>query len=751
MLRSEDVSMVRLYVSPDLLQSTLEELGEKELIHLIGPKRKTQAKSQHRMEMEKILSRVDFLALEVAKREIQSKKDTGSIVLGGLTVDETVSEVNKHYYRAAQLVQILKETAHRVEQKKEDVSVLQELERAFTEGSNDFDIEKGVKSSLEYVAGVIKRREVNTLEEFLWKSLHGNLYFFSIEMSSPERAGFICFTHGERAISRIISICNRVGARIVKSKKENALLHLSADLSQLEKVHQMNTESYTSEILTISREIPKWRYLLLREIEIEAAKEKFTLDERKKYFLGEGFIVARNEERFGKVLKRLSEAYEGDVEAEIVPAPEEVSKPTYFDSNSITSGYQELTNVYGIPMYKEINPTIFSVTTFPFLFGAMFGDIGHGVILLSISLYMITRERYLAPRIPEFLQILFRGRYLIFFMGLWAVYFGALYMDFIGRPIGKALSAYTPNPDGSLTKSGICFFGIDHAWHHSKATGAVFINSLKMKMSIVIGFAHILLGMLLSAVNESYKKNWVRMWGVVLPQISIFVAIIGYMTLLIILKWSDTSPGRWPNIIGILIEMASMSPLSPENRLFFGQEYLQKGIIAVVALCIPWMLLFTPIVRTVAIRRDRRSKSTSSTGNSGDSPSEEEETMLDLWMHNVIEGVEFLMGLISNISSYLRLWAVSLAHSELSSILYSKTVGAGGGFLLLGLVLVPAWGIATFLLLICLEGLSSTLHSLRLHWVEFGSKFYSGGGTLFKAFSLRPRVLLDPEREANEG
>jgi V-type H+-transporting ATPase subunit a len=31
--------------------------------------------------------------------------------------------------------------------------------------------------------------------------------------------------------------------------------------------------------------------------------------------------------------------------------------------------------------YKEFNPAVFSVVTFPFLFGVMFGDIGHGLIM----------------------------------------------------------------------------------------------------------------------------------------------------------------------------------------------------------------------------------------------------------------------------------------------------------------------------------------------------------------------------------
>ncbi len=51
---------------------------------------------------------------------------------------------------------------------------------------------------------------------------------------------------------------------------------------------------------------------------------------------------------------------------------------------------------YGISAYQEVNPGLFAVVTFPFLFGVMFGDIGHGILVLLAGIFMILRERKLA-------------------------------------------------------------------------------------------------------------------------------------------------------------------------------------------------------------------------------------------------------------------------------------------------------------------------------------------------------------------
>jgi len=66
--------------------------------------------------------------------------------------------------------------------------------------------------------------------------------------------------------------------------------------------------------------------------------------------------------------------------------------PTHFYTNEFSWIYQVITNTYGVPGYKEANPALFTSITFPFLFGVMFGDIGHGAIILMVGVFLCLIE-----------------------------------------------------------------------------------------------------------------------------------------------------------------------------------------------------------------------------------------------------------------------------------------------------------------------------------------------------------------------
>merc|ERR1712127_1019790 len=120
----------------------------------------------------------------------------------------------------------------------------------------------------------------------------------------------------------------------------------------------------------------------------------------------------------------------------------------------------------------------------------------------------------------------------------------------------------------------------------------------------------------------------------------------------------------------------------------------------------------------------------------------------EVFIHQIIETIEYVLGTVSHTASYLRIWALSLAHQQLSLVFYQKTlmmVFVSNLDPVLGGIATfcafAAWFGVTSGVLLGMDVLECFLHTLRLHWVEFQSKFYkSDSGVLFAPYSIKALV-----------
>lgn len=197
-----------------------------------------------------------------------------------------------------------------------------------------------------------------------------------------------------------------------------------------------------------------------------------------------------------------------------------IRPPSLFRLNEVTWVFQEIVNTYGIPTYKEVNPGVFAIVTFPFLFGIMFGDIGHGFVLFLVGALLCLFEDVIKKKAPGMAGIL-GIRYIFLLMGLFATYAGLIYNDYMAIPIWLYDSCYDiteihseshhdPNNHrvpmlATFKKDCVYPFGVDPAWHLG-SNELTYLNSLKMKLSVILGVLQMSLGVFMKAFNANYFK-----------------------------------------------------------------------------------------------------------------------------------------------------------------------------------------------------------------------------------------------------
>jgi len=372
----------------------------------------------------------------------------------------------------------------------------------------------------------------------------------------------------------------------------------------------------------------------------------------KNVYCFEGWVP---EERLDKVVKTIKESAGGygDIIYVKKPPPSvEVHKdyeapPSMLKYPKITGVFlvfSGLTKAFGLPSYYEIDPTLPFLITFPIIFGLMFGDVGHGAILLAsgITLYLLKGKLTLKFKPGSLLYYVIAGAPLIAMNGAAAMLIGFLYGELFGSE--EWFHALTGLP-------GPLWFS---PYHYPMKL---------LKYSIMAGVFQISLGLVLDLIGKLSSRRFKE-------------AITGPIPWLW-LYWSG-------------------------SYLVFSYGWDVFKVILDISIIGPYILLPFGVLAT-----------------------------LKFVMHGisgVTEALEAMVMSFSNTVSYARILALKMIHTAFS-ILFLPTS-------LIGMIIFP---IGTLFLIMIFEGMLAFLHTLRLHWIEWFTKFYSGKGKPFQPFTTLGR------------
>uniref|UniRef100_A0A665V7Q9 V-type proton ATPase subunit a n=1 Tax=Echeneis naucrates TaxID=173247 RepID=A0A665V7Q9_ECHNA len=728
LLRGEEMCLAQLFLQSGSAYDCISELGEQGLVEFrdLNPsvnafQRKHVNEIKKCEEMERILGKRPFVFHEEAE----------------------LSEVARNKEKLQKNLLELTEYTHMLH-----------ITRNFVQRTSEVSV---------FISGLIQRGKIEAFERMLWRVCKGYtiLSYAEVEeyLEDPD-------TVGPSRLSSSFYHCHLYPYPSSNEERNDVVEGLRTRIQDLHTVLH-RTEDYLRQVLIkASESVYTWVIQVKKMKAIYYILNLCSFDVTNKCLIAEVWCPVND---IPTLRRRKSGA---TVPSFVNRIPTNDTPPTLIRTNKFTSGFQNIVDAYGVGSYREVNPAPFTIITFPFLFAVMFGDLGHGLIMAIFASWMVLYEnnRKLKNTRNEIWNTFFEGRYIILMMGLFSIYTGLIYNDCFSKSLNifgsgwsvKAMfeekvwnndvllgnHALTLDPNVTGVFKGPYPLGIDPIWNLA-INRLSFMNSYKMKMSVILGIVHMTFGVILSTYNHLHFRKKYNLYLVFLPEILFLLCLFGYLVFMIFYKWLVFSAKDSRHAPSILIHFINMFLMQGNTiqPLYPGQAVFQVFLVVIAVLSVPVLLLGKPVYlywlhngsHRLGMYRVKGSNHTD-LSTSGEHQTEEFD-FADEFLHQAIHTIEYCLGCISNTASYLRLWALSLAHAQLSEVLWTMVMQVGLKMdTTLGiLILVPMFGlfaVLTVSILLIMEGLSAFLHALRLHWVEFQNKFYSGTGVKFCPFSF---------------
>ncbi|XP_018620116.2 V-type proton ATPase 116 kDa subunit a-like isoform X4 [Scleropages formosus] len=821
LFRSEEMTLAQLFMQSEAAYCCVSELGELGMVQFrdlnpdanvfqrkfVNEVRRCEEMDRKLRFVEKEIRKASIPIVDTGENpEVPFPRDMIDLEATFEKLENELKEINtnqealkKNFLELTELKHILRRTQQFFNEM-EDPSLLEESSILMDPN----EIGRGAPLRLGFVAGVIGRERIPMFERMLWRVCRGNVFLRQADIEDPledpgtgdrvYKSVFIIFFQGDQLKNRVKKICEGFRASLypcpeTPQERKDMASGVNTRIDDLQMVLNQ-TEDHRQRVLQAAAKTLRVWFVKVRKMKaIYHTLNLCNIDVTQKCLIAEVWCPVCDLDSIQFALRRGTERSGSTVPSILNRMQTKQTPPTYNKTNKFTSGFQNIVDAYGIGTYREMNPAPYTIITFPFLFAVMFGDLGHGVVLTCAALYLVLRERQLfAKKIDnEMFSMVFAGRYIILLMGIFSIYTGIIYNDCFSKSLnifgsgwsvkamfgenganwtaetlqGNAVLQLDPNIKGVF--SGPYPVGIDPIWNIA-TNKLTFLNSFKMKMSVILGVIHMMFGVTVGLFNHIYFKKPINIFLGFIPEIVFMGSLFGYLVVLIFYKWTTYTAAisrDAPSLLIAFINMFLFNYNDPTNQpLYTGQMAVQCLLVVVAIACVPCML----IVKTVVLRHQYLLRKRLGTQNFGgihvrNGPTDDEAEIIrhdqlsqhtedenefnlgDVAINQAIHTIEYCLGCISNTASYLRLWALSLAHAQLSEVLWSMVMHLGlssrslAGFIGLSIIFF-FFATLTVCILIIMEGLSAFLHALRLHWVEFQNKFYAGQGFKFIPFSF---------------
>ncbi|MXQ96285.1 hypothetical protein E5288_WYG020371 [Bos mutus] len=801
--RSEEMCLSQLFLQVEAAYCCVAELGELGLVQfkdLNVKESRLQRKFVNEVRrcesLERILRFLEDQMQDEIEIQVPEKSPLTPLPREMIILETALEKLEGELQEANQNYQALKKNFLELTEFKHLLKKTQDFFETEANLADDFFVEDTsgllelrptpayISGKLGFTAGVVNRERMASFERLLWRICRGNIYVKFSEMDTVledpvtreeiKKNIFIIFYQGEQLREKIKKVCDGYRATVypcpeLALERREMLQGVNMRLEDLLTV-LTQTESHRQSLL--QEAAANWHSWVIKVQKMKAIYHILNLcniDITQQCVIAEIWFPVADTVRIRRALEQGVELSGSSMVPILTAVQSKTAPPTFNRTNKFTAGFQNIVDAYGIGSYREMNPAPYTIITFPFLFAVMFGDCGHGTVMFLAALWMVLNEKHLLAQksTNEIWNTFFHGRYLILLMGIFSIYTGLIYNDCFAKSLNIFGSSWSVQPmfrNGTWSMqvlktnpllqldpavpgvySGNPYpFGIDPIWNLA-SNKLTFLNSYKMKMSVILGIVQMVFGVILSLFNYRFFRNTLNIILQFIPEMIFILSLFGYLVFMIIFKWCsfDVSVSRRaPSILIHFINMFLFNYKDSSNvPLYQHQQKVQSFFVIMALISVPWMLLIKPFILRANHRKSQLQASripedtTENTegDNSGHSASvgahgaqddhDQEFNFGDIFVHQAIHTIEYCLGCISNTASYLRLWALSLAHAQLSEVLWTmvmhiglRTRGWGG---LVGVFIIFAvFAVLTVAILLIMEGLSAFLHALRLHWYD---------------------------------